>query len=63
MKDDFANLETEKVGSKIKKNSDPVAYLVQNFIEEHYEINSILKKNNKNITKAIDKFTSIRPQK
>ena len=58
MKDDFANLETEKVGRKIKKNSDPVAYLVQNFIEEHDEINSILKKNNKNITKAIDKFTS-----
>ena len=58
MKDDFANLETEKVGRKIKKNSDSVSYLVQNFIEEHDEINSILKKNNKNITKAIDKFTS-----
>ena len=58
MKDDFANLETEKVGRKIKKNSDPVSHLVQNFIEEHDEINSILKKNNKNITKAIGKFTS-----
>ena len=44
MKDDFANLETEKVGRKIKKNSDSVSYLVQNFIEEHDEINSILKK-------------------
>ena len=58
MKDDFANLETEKVGRKIKKNSDPVSLLVQNFVEEHDEISSILKKNNKNITKAIDKFTS-----
>ena len=56
MKDDFANLETEKVGRKIKKTSDSVSLLVRNFIDEHDEISSILKKNNKNITKAINKF-------
>ena len=58
MKDHFASLETEKVGGRIKKNSDPVSLLVRNFIEEHDVISSILKRNNKNITKAIGKFTS-----
>lgn len=58
MKDDFANLETEKVGRSIKKNSDPVPLLVQSFIEEYDEIGTILKKNNKKISKAILMFTS-----
>ena len=49
MKDDFANLETEKVGRKIKKTSDSVSLLVRNFIDEHDEISSVLKKNNNNI--------------
>ena len=59
MKDDFINLETEKVRKKNRNKSNTVPTLVDDFILEYDAISSALRKNKKKISKAVSTFTEV----
>ena len=52
MKDNFNNLATEKINSRIKKKSDTNEHLIGDFIDEYQDVGLILKKNKKKISEG-----------
>ena len=56
MKDNFNNLATEKINSRIKKKSDTNEHLIGDFIDEYQDVGLILKKNKKKISEAVNLF-------
>ena len=57
MKDNFNDLATEKINSRIKKKSDTNEHLIGDFIDEYNDVGLILKKNKKKISEAVNLFT------
>ena len=54
MKDDFINLETEKVRKENTNGSKATSVLIDDFINEYDVIGSVLRKNRTKISKAIN---------
>ncbi len=59
MKDDFINLETEKVRKENTNGSKATSVLIDDFINEYDVIGSVLRKNRTKISKAINIFTKV----
>ena len=60
MKDNFNDLATEKINSRIKKKSDTNEHLIADFIDEYQDVGLILKKNKKKImNRSMQKIVAI----